>query len=296
MNDAERDVHEALDRLVGSQPPPLDNPRLMAAGRRARRRRSLLAGGAVAGVVAVVVAAVVLPDLGSTGGDTEPARPASSPSGPAEVSVPGLSPEEARRIVGDCVTSYEGSEGPIDTPTDSLQVFNSGRTPWGTSYLIFGPDVRLSCLAPSDGSGYRAHGSVGEQMEWLLGPVVVDRAIADGALNRAPGTYTVEGRVIASVVKVDVSYGSSTLSVPAVNGTFMAAVSVADRELASGRSSFRAYDSTGAVVYAAPKGEPVAKVRQDRLRTCWAAPDGTVIRPALIDSPGQKCKTAVRWR
>jgi len=293
MNNAEMDVREALDRLVRSQPPPLRTADVVAAGRRARRRRSLLAGaGTVAGVVAVLAAAAVLPAALTDRGASEATPAATTAAGPP--TVPGISAAQARQVVEACVASPQLGD-PISTPSDQLQLFNASQNPWGTSYLIYGPDTYLSCLDPSDGGPDRAIASVGQQQEWLLGPLAVDRAIADGALHGAPGTFTVEGRVSASVAKVQITYGSSTLTVPAVNGTFMAAVSVPDRELATGRGSFRAYDSTDHLIYASPKDS--RESREEMMRTCWATPDGTVIQSALLPSGStQKCKTAVRWR
>ena len=122
MNDADRDVREALDRLARPAPPPLDTLGVLAAGRRARRRRSLLtAGGAVAGLVVVVAGAGLLraglPDPGTGGLTPAATSPAPATSAPAagigwqQPPVPGLSPDEARRIARGCAESFGSAPG-----------------------------------------------------------------------------------------------------------------------------------------------------------------------------------------
>jgi hypothetical protein len=134
MNDPERDIHEALDRLVrAGAAPPLHTPAVLAAARRARRRRSLLTGGgAVAGVVAVVGAAAVLRSALPGPGGSTPAAPSPTPATRAPAAgenwqqppVPGLSPADARRIARGCAESYGGRGGRIglSTPAPAISV------------------------------------------------------------------------------------------------------------------------------------------------------------------------------
>ncbi|HVE30984.1 MAG TPA: hypothetical protein VNC80_13035, partial [Mycobacteriales bacterium] len=240
----EQDLRDAFDRMVAAGPPPTGGTAdVLAAVRQARRRRSLLtiAGAAVA-AVAVLIAGSVL--LGPSSAGPTAVRP--TPTAPAPPTVPGVSPAEAKAVVARCLAQYRGKEW---TPAARarLQLYNMGPTPWGTRYLFYGPTEYLDCLHATEGD-YRPDGSVGQQTQWLRGPVSIDRAIADGQpYDRGPGTFTVEGRVSASVAKVEITYGASKLDVPVRNGTFMAAMTITAQEVLKASASFRALDATGKV-------------------------------------------------
>ncbi|HST66825.1 MAG TPA: hypothetical protein VLM05_16695, partial [Mycobacteriales bacterium] len=224
-------------------------------------------------------AASVLPGPG--GGDGTPAASPSPTAAPAPV-VPGISPAEAKDILARC---YPGEP--------ALQIFNAGPTPWGTRYLVYGPDSSGDCLHATEGD-YRPGVLDQGPTRWLRGPLTVDRAIRDGQpYDRGPGTFTVQGRVVAGVTQVEIAVGASRLTVPVRNGTYMAAMTVSAHEVSqAGDARFRALDGTGRVVYASPAA---SRPRQVDTR-CWAAPDGTVLRGDIPPEPGQACEPAVRWR
>ena len=283
----DQDVRDAFARMVASGPPPPSSADALAAGRRVRHRRTLLATGTTAAAVAAVLAASSVVGGGIGGGGGSPAAaPAPSPTpAPAPV-VPGISPAQARTIIARCLPSGKPVPG-------GLQLFNAGRTPWGTRYLIYGPTTFVDCLHATEGD-WRGGVTAEGQTRWLTGPLVVDRAIGDGAPNdRGPGTFTAEGRVVAAVTRVEIRYGSSRMTVPAVNGTFMAAVKVTAADISAGPAAlFRAFGTNGQLVFESPAADnshPVDK-------RCWSAPDGTVLPENARPGAGQKCLPATRWR
>jgi hypothetical protein len=323
MNETERDVHEALGRIVRSGPPPgLRTPEVLAMGRRARRRRSLLAGGGtVAGVLAVVAAAAVLAPAGSGRGATEPGAglPPHSRTSPApgadweQPAVPGMSPAEVRRIARGCAESYGGRGGrigpgsPDPDPTlvndpsapllaDVVRVHNVVRDAAGTAALLYGPGVVLICQVGGPGLPYNAGGGIGGAglPQWLPGPVSIDDRSSTGGGGKHPGTRAsdlVAGRVVGTVTRVTVRYGSATTTVPAVNGTYLvrfvhgvgAPVPGGDRGL-----TVRAYDAAG---------DLVGEARGTSLDDCYVTPDGAKIKiSGDRTNPDQACKPAVRWR
>jgi hypothetical protein len=282
----DQDVRQAFARMVEAGPPARSSAAALTAGRRARRRRTLLlTGTAAAGVAAVLVAASAFAGLGRGGTTTPVASPAPSPTAAPAPVVPGISPAEARTIIARCL---QFEKKPIPA---GLQLFNAGPTPWGTRYSIYGPTAFVDCLHATEGD-WRGGVDVRGQTQWLTGPLTVDRAIADGAADpRDPGTFTIQGRVVAAVAKVEIRYASGSMTVPAVNGTFMAAVPFPTSEIGTGSSSIRALDENGRVVYQSPAGD------SHPLDTrCWVTPDGTVLP---VDGPSrarQKCLPATRWR
>ena len=90
-----------------------------------------------------------------------------------------------------------------------------------------------------------------------------------------------------SVVKWRIRYGSAETTVPAVNGTFQAALGAPYAELlGTVTSTVRAYDSAGRVVSASHPLDQWSM--REQLRTCWVAPDGSVVVPArATPSPGR---------
>ena len=279
----DQDVRLAFARMVEAGPPPPSSAAALRAGRRARRRRTLLlTGTTAAGVAAVLVAASAFGGPG-VGGATPVATTAPSPTAPPPPVVPGVSPAEARTIIARCL-QYQRKPIPA-----GLQLFNSGPTPWGTRYSIYGPTAFVDCLHATEGD-WRGGIDVEGQMQWLTGPLMVDRAIADGTAHDVGlGTYTIQGRVVSSVAEVEIRYGSGSMTVPAVNGTFMAAVRFPAKELMTGDSSLRALDADGRVVYASPPASSGHDLR------CWVTPDGTIL-PVNGPGTGTKCLPATRWR
>ncbi|HEY6744283.1 MAG TPA: hypothetical protein VI357_01065 [Mycobacteriales bacterium] len=292
----DRDVRDAFARMVAAGPPPPTSAAALNAGRRARRRRTLLTTGTAAGgVAAVLMAGAAFGGLigggGGTPASTSAATPAPSPTAAPAPVVPGVSPAEARAIAARCLALVKDKWW---TPAARarLQLFNVGATPWGTRYIFYGPTEYLDCLHATEGD-YRPDFSTGTSTGWLAGPLTVDRAIADGApYDRGPGTFTVEGRVVPSVIKVEITYGRSRLTVPVLNGTFMAAMKITAQEVLHGTPSFRALDASGRVVHASTPDDPAHR----KPPGCWVTPDGTVVPDGRQPWPGQTCLPAVRWR
>lgn len=287
----DQDIRQTFARMVAAGPPPPSSAAAVSAGRRARRRRTLVTTGtAAAGVAAVLVAASAFGGIGPGGGTTTAASPSPSPTAPPAPVVPGVSPAEARTIAARCLAGG-AQKGWTPAARARLQLYNMGPTPWGTRYIFYGPTEYLDCLKATEGD-YRPDGSTGTQMQWLTGPFRVDRGIADGQpYDRGPGTFSVEGRVIASVTKVEILYGASRLTVPVLNGTFMAAMTITAQEVLKANASFRALDATGRVVYASP-----ATGSHELDTGCWVTPDGTILPGQNEPEPGQKCLPAIRWR
>jgi hypothetical protein len=288
----DRDVRDAFARMVAAGPPPPDSAAALIAGRRARRRRTLLATGSTAAGVAVILAAAsVFGGLARKGDGPPVATPAPSPTAAPAPVVPGISPAEARTIAAACLAG-PWAKGWTPAARARLQLYNAGRTPWGTRYLFYGPTEYLDCLHATEGD-YRPDGSVGTPTRWITGPLVVDRAIADGApYDRGPGTFTVEGRVVASVTKVEIRYGQSRLTVPVLNGTFMAAMTITAQEVLHASASYRALDAAGRVVWTSPPYDPTSPPPSE----CWVTPDGRVLPEIHQAVPAQKCVPAIRWR
>ena len=286
----EQDLRNAFDRMVAAGPPPPGaTADVLAAGRRARRRRSLLtiAAAAVA-AVAVLTAGSLL--LRPAPAPTTAVRP--TPTAPPAPTVPGISATQARGIVLACASAYGAKPGPA-----GLQLYNAIRTPWGMRYLIYGPNTYISCLKATEGD-IRTSGR-NESMQWLGGPVMVDWGIVDGApYDRGPGVFSAEGRLAPSVATLRVRHGSSEVTVPAVNGTFMISMSIPAAELGSDEGSWVAYDSAGRRLSPPEPADPIERKVQ-LVKRCWVSPDGTVVLPSrLSPQPGehQQCLPATRWR
>ena len=99
----------------------------------------------------------------------------------------------------------------------------------------------------------------------------------------------VAGRVISSIAKVTVTFGSDTATVPVVNGTYLVRfVRGFGAPLPDGNRGLtvRAYDA---------RGELVGETGGTSLADCYVTPDGTKISGDRTD-PDQQCKPAERWR
>lgn len=293
----DQDVRDAFARMVDAAPPPPSSIGALTAGRRAHRRRTLWGAGGTATAVAAVVAAssVIGGGIGGGGGGGTPAAaPAPSPTAALAPVVPGISPAQARVIIDQCFAHYP--EKPA-----ALQIFNAGPTPWGTSYLLYGPTTATDCLHATEGDWRPGVVNKG-QTYWLTGQrLIVDRAIADGAADdRDPGTYTIEGRVDPSVVKVEIRFGSRSTTVPPLNGTFMAAMPVLTLEVDNlrTRTSIKALNANGGVVYQSAADGSTAPTTG-----CWVTPGGkkigdtTPVFTSRTTPPRPPtCGTAFRWR
>ena len=285
MNDTERDLHEALDRLVRSGPPPgLRSPDVLAAGRRARRRRTRLAvGGAVLSVLVVVGASAalprILPDRASAPADGSVATqvsPGPFPSGPVreQPAVPGLSPADAQRITRACADAVDGpgtriglhpqggKPALIDDPSapllaDVLYVHNVVRDAAGTVALLYSPfGLRMTCDVGGWGGPYDAEfaafGSGLGKPPRYAGSVWID-ILGSSATNGYKGNKAwevVAGGVDGSVARVRVAHGTATATVPVVNGTFLVRFlyEVAPVRAVHHGLTVRAYDAGGTLV------------------------------------------------
>ncbi len=290
----EQDLRDAFDRMVAAGPPPTGGTAdVLTAARRAGRRRSLLTiAGAAAAAVVVLIAGSVL--LGPTSAAPTSVRP--TPSTVAPPTVPGISPTQARKIIAACAESYRvSSREAKPVSAAGLALYNTIRSPWGMRYLIYGPNTYIGCVHATEGD-YRASGGDGPT-RWLRGPLSVDWSITDGLVpyDRGPGVFSAEGRAASSVATIRVRHGSSAVTVPAVNGTFMVSLSVPAAELGSSAISFQPYDAAGHLLVS--ESEPTSdRDRLERMRTCWVSPDGTVLPTFVPPRPGQKCEPAIRWR
>jgi hypothetical protein len=289
----EQDLRDAFDRMVAAGPPPTGGTAdVLAAARRARRRRSLLTiAGAAGAVVAVLVAGSVL--LGPSSATPTARHPTST--APAPPSVRGISPTEAKKIVGSCAKAYRVTNPDAKPVSAGLELYNAIKSPWGMRYLIYGPNTYIGCLHATEGD-FGASGGDGPT-QWLRAPIEVDWSITDGLVpyDKGPGVFSAEGRATGSVATIRVRHGSSAVTVPVVNGTFMVSLSVPAAELGSSAISFRPYDAAGRPVALPPQPTSGAD-RFEQAQTCWVTPDGTVLPTILPPRPGQKCEPAIRWR
>jgi hypothetical protein len=280
----EQDLRDAFDRMVSAGPPLAGGTDdVLAAARRARRRRSLITiAGAALAAVAVLVAGSVL--IGPSSAVPTAGHP--TPTAPPPPTVAGISPTQARKIVEACRAGYDRPD---------LVLYNAIKSPWGMRYLLYGPNTYISCLHATQGD-WRPVRHDGPT-QWLRGPISVDLSIADGLVpyDKGPGVFSAEGRVASSVAAVRVRYGSAQATVPAINGTFEVSLSVPGPEIVTGRTSIVPYDASGnpLIPEAMPTGSD-DRLRQ--LRTCWVAPDGTVLLTVAPTRPGQKCETLTPWR
>jgi hypothetical protein len=289
----EQDLRDTFDRMVAAGPAPTGGTAdVLAAARRARRRRSLLtvAGAAVA-AVALLVAGSVL--LGPTSAAPTAVRP--TPTAPAPPTVPGISPTLARKIVAACAKANQVMNPNAESDPAGLELYNAITSPWGMRYLIYGPNTYIGCLHATEGD-FRASGREGPT-RWLRAPIAVDWSITDGLVphDKGPGVFSAEGRATSSVATIRVRHGSSAVTVPVVNGTFMVSLSVPAAELGSSAISFQPYDAAGhLLVFRSQPSSDADRIEQER--TCWVTPDGTVLPTVLPTLPGQKCARAIRWR
>jgi hypothetical protein len=259
MNDTDRDVHDALARLVEPQPPPLRSDEMLAVGRRARQRRFRLAAtGAAAAVVAIVAAATLLARPGDPPEPAPVAPAATSPVRPVagQPVVPGVSPEEAARIARGCGEEWQkhlrmmsaarpsgslsnGRPAPPPAPeprfrADQVRLYNLVRDAAGTVGVLYAPGWSLTCFVdgpeiPYGPDPFNANGTSGRRLPGKLPvPVMIEGWSELAGVQPAGGRpgvhghYLVNGLVDRGVVaKVTVAYGPYRATVPAVNGTFL---------------------------------------------------------------------------
>jgi hypothetical protein len=324
MNDADRDLHDALGRLAEPQPPPLRSDDVLAAGRRARRRRSLLAGGgAAAGVVAVIAVAGLVasatpaphrPVPAAT--PTPTARPIDAPW--PQPDVPGFSTAELSQIAHGCADALTGVPGPraeewfnrvatvlMQGPSGGpepagrlasdrsapllssiVRVHSVLRDRIGTTALIYGPGVTIVCAVGGSGMPYNPWGDAGfyASTAWLSGPVSIDyhesQAGAVAGSPAVPAWDRVAGRAAPGVVRVTVRLGPDVVTVPVINGSYLANVVRGQHDWAiipgQRKLTVTAYDAAGRVL------DPT---------TCVVDWHGKPYHPPA----GKRCPKPVRW-
>jgi hypothetical protein len=243
--------------------------------------------------VVLAVAAVVSATLPVREEGIPAATGSAGPSGstaagpPGQPSVPGVSPADARRITRGCADAMP------DDPTaplfrDALRTYNVVRDGAGTVALIYGPNAVVTCDVDGSPRPYDPIYAVGVGLmglpDWLPGPVSVDaRWGSESARNSGGPRYDlVAGRSARGVRTVAVTYGTASMTVPTVNGTYLARFVLAPgaASLEAGELTVRAYDARGALV---AEFDPTK---------CWVTPNGVRLGG---DRTGERCAPAVRW-
>lgn len=262
-------------------------------------------------VLPLVAAAAVLLVIGASVGvliashREKPLPPAEHPDrATIAPTVPGFTSAALDALRATCIakmkTEDEGRTGfgrpAVEDEIDlaSLHIYNVVVDQYGAMALLYARDGQGGCnwwkgttgrtpalSAPPDSSGYGAHDPA-----WLPGVITVDSS--NGSSGSGPDYTRWGGRVTADVTRVEVTDRGQTVSVPVVNGTYIATIGYDDQKTRQSDTHFRAFDRANTLV-----GEYKAPSSDDSY--CLVTPDGE-----QIDGRKQKdlshCEKALPWR
>ncbi|MFI5959466.1 hypothetical protein [Cryptosporangium sp. NPDC051539] len=283
-------MRDAVRRRIAAE---RRRPGPRAAGIR-RHLMPLLAAAAVAVLLGATVTVLSLM-RSATPPPAHPPAPTSSPAPSPSATLEGFSDVQKTVLRNACVTELknqvpgQNSAQPrmakefVDL--DALRLINAVTNTDKTVTVLTDDETLVFCswhsvahgssLPPAsrlDLVGYRAHA------QWMPGPITMELAVGPGL---APSWYLVVGRTRPEAHTVRVTAGDGTETVPVVDGTFAASVSL--RRETGVVPAVQALDRNGQFLAEWHAGQ----------RACAVDPRGTVVFGVRGDPP--ECVKAVPW-
>jgi hypothetical protein len=256
----------------------------MSHGRRRRVGAVLAVATAVVTVVVVlgVVNVVVRLNLAPSNGPATPAGWAA----PITTNL-GLSAAQTDSIIDQCLGGLSTWNGAAITRND-VNLYSIFDDSYGRVAFVAGARIAMTCQSQKGDAAYQNMGYIGPAVgapAWMVRPVTIDAEF--GGLTghySGPWAETAAGRVVSRATTVTFSAFGSAITVPVVNGTYVARIVFMQQSEHPANYVVTARDAAGNIVGSLAVGQG---------KTCAVTPDGVVIGD---DWGTNDCPPAVLWQ